>query len=386
MLFAAALLWSGLASALADVPPLPATPPDHIAFAQISDSAIRDPAALAKSRAFVWGAHLATVKSGVFGSYYYPSNRDFDKSHTFAWYRANRPDWVAYQCDRKMPAYDHVYSWGAYVPLDITRDDVRRSIMDEFIRPAIGSGFRIVALDNVSIANGAKRCGVWRNGEWLQQFQGTSRDDKFVEAILDYIGWLRREIHGQNAAVALNAKTYFENPEATARLIALADIWLDEGGFSSHCNKRIVDGAWKVKFDLARAAGSDRGYVSMNTLCVPYALAPPAELNWIVANFLLVRGAHSYLAVVGPGDSGKLLDYAGLDVPVGQPSGEPRSDGDVMLRDYEHGLVAVNPSSRRTVALALPPGTWTDQSGAVVAPELNLPPRSGIVLLKAGGR
>ena len=124
----------------------------------------------------------------------------------------------------------------------------------------------------------------------------------------------------------------------------------------------------------------------MNTLCGAYATTPPAELKWIVANFLLARGAQSYLAVLGPGDSGKLLDLSALDLPVGKPTGEPRSEDRLMVRDYERGMVAVNPSSRNTVALKPPAGSWTVSGSGAVAQELSLPPRSGLVLLKENPR
>jgi hypothetical protein len=334
-------------------------------------------------RAFLWGAQRPLRQTAVFATYYYPSNRDFDRNHTLAWYKGNHPDWVAYRCDKATPAYDHTYGWGAYVPLDITRPDVRDYILQTFLVPAITRGFDGIAYDNVSIENGAHRCGVWHGTQWVQQFDGESRDDRFAAALLDYIGWVRDEVHKRGAALALNAKLDAKQEALSGRLIALSDIWLDEGGFSNGCNPVIVGRVWRVKFDLAYQKAREGGYVSMNTLCQPFSQIDSQEASWIIANFLLVRGARSYLAVLGQGEGGRLLDYsAQWNPPIGQPLGPPRAVGPISVRDYEHGVVVVNPSSHAPASYDLPSGEWSALGTNQITGPVVLPPRSGLVLLR----
>src|SRR5205807_1278068 len=131
LLLAFALTLSSAAIAGSEVR-LPDAASDRVLFAQIFDSRIKDGGELVGHRAFVWGAVSPSPAPSVYATYYYPSNRDLDRSHTLEWYRKNRPDWVAYACDRRTPAYDHTYAWGAYVPLDITRLDVRNYILTTF--------------------------------------------------------------------------------------------------------------------------------------------------------------------------------------------------------------------------------------------------------------
>jgi hypothetical protein len=372
-----------VAGAAASAIPLPETATDRILYAQISDSHISQSALMVGRRTFIWGAGQPLRQPTIFATYYYPSNRDFDRSHTLAWYKKNHPDWVAYRCDKGTPAYDNTYGWGAYVPLDITRPDVRGYILQTFLAPAIARGFDGIAYDNVSIENGAHRCGVWHGTQWVQQFDGKSRDDRFAAAMLDYIGWVREEVHERGAALALNAKLDTEQEALSGRLIALSDIWLDEGGFSDGCAPVVVDRIWHAKFHMAYQKARESGYVSMNTLCQPFSQVEAQEASWIIANFLLIRGARSYLAVLGAGEAGRLLDYSERwNPPVGSPVGPPRSVGPLFVRDYAHGLVVVNPSSRAPASFDLPPGAWSSSAAHALTGPVELPPRSGLVLLR----
>jgi hypothetical protein len=378
------LLLTGLgAMPAAPMLPLPETATDRILFAQISDSHIPQSNLMVGRRAFLWGARRPLRQPAIFATYYYPSNRDFDRNHTFAWYKRNHPDWVAYRCDKATPAYDRTYAWGAYVPLDITRPDVRDYILQTFLVPAIAEGFEGIAYDNVSIENGAHRCGVWHGTQWVQQFDGRSRDDRFAAAVLDYIDWVRDEVHKRGAALVLNAKLDAAQEALSGRLIALSDIWLDEGGFSNGCAPVIADRIWRAKFHMAYQKARESGYVSMNTLCQPFSQVEPQEASWIIANFLLIRGARSYLAVLGAGEAGRLLDYSERwNPPVGSPVGRPRSIGPLFVRDYEHGVVVVNPSSRVPASFDLPPGEWSSSAAHALTSPVELPPRSGLVLLR----
>jgi lysophospholipase L1-like esterase len=370
---------------------------DRILFGQVFSRQIKTDSglkALAEQRGFIWGVDVGVVRHGGYGAAYYPSMRDFNQSRMFSggspvvhdlkWYQENKPEWVVYKADRTTAASGYKYDWGEFMPLDITRQDVREYILNTFLIPAIERGYPAIAFDNVMIHNLHKRCGVYRNGQWVQQYSGEVRDPVFAAAVMDYLRWMKREINARGAALALNAKVDPQQPEATWELIALADIWLDEGGFSNDSRKGIVDQPWEVRYNVSRLKAADGVYVGANTTGAKFEDIPESELTWILANFLLIRGERSYLSITGNEYTGELLSYPPeFNPPVGRPEGDSRKEGNVYVRDYQTGFVAVNPSSKESASFAVPSGNWTDRFGSKVSGTVTLTPRSGIILLKA---
>jgi lysophospholipase L1-like esterase len=375
---------------------LPKGARDRILFGQVFDREItadNELKALAEQRGFIWGAHYGVITKGGYGAAYYPSMRDFDQSrmfpggdpvvHDLKWYQENKPEWVVYKADRTTAASGYKYDWGEYMPLDITRQDVREYILKTFLIPAIEHGYPAIAFDNVMVHNLHRRCGVYRNGQWVQQYSGEVRDPVFAAAVMDYLRWMKREINSRGAALALNAKVDPQQPEATWELISLADIWLDEGGFSQDSRKGIVDQPWEVRYNVARLKAADGVYVGANTTGGTFEEIPESEITWILANFLLIRGERSYLSITGKKYTGELLPYPpSFNPPVGCPAGNSRKEGNVYVRDYQNGFVAVNPSSKEAASFITPAGSWKDRLGAEVSGTVVLGPRSGIVLLK----
>ena len=359
--------------------PLPPQTADHIGLAQIGRAHPGDLGAGVPGRAYVWGA---PQPGGVYSSFYVPANRDPDRSHDLAWFKANRPDWVVYKCDRTTPAYDHIYADGSLLPIDFTNPEVRAYVLERSIVPALRAGYPSIGFDNVTIANSAGKCGVWRNGAWVQLFSGSARDPAFTAAVLDYVGWLRDEVHKRGAAIALNAKLDKLQVEGTAKLVGTSDIWLDESGFSNDCRHTIVDNVWRQKLDLIAEKLRTGAYVSVNYLCEKAARDDPAELAWILANFLLIRQPESFLAIVDRSERKSAPDPARVDPPIGRPLEAARREGDIYVRRFSGGMVVVNPSAKRDAALTIPPGPWKGLDGAPWTPVASLPPRSGLVLLR----
>ena len=240
---------------------LPTLPDDDITFAQMNDSRTLDLDRSGGRVGFVWGS--LSPSSGGLGSRYYPIDRDLDRSHTAEWYATNASDQILYKCDQTTPASLYTYSWGSYSPIDISNPAVRQYVLNKYIGPALDSGYKVIALDNVSLRNDGKRCGIYRNGKWVQLYTGAPYDTAFSSAVLDYVGWLAGEIHARGGMLALNAKVDATNPELTRKLIALGDIWLEEAGNSRGCTARIADDLWRTRFALSRWAGQNMGWVSL---------------------------------------------------------------------------------------------------------------------------
>ena len=195
---------------------------------------------------------------------------------------------------------------------------------------------------------------------------------------------MKREINALGVAFVCNGKVDPKNPKTTWELISIPDIWLDEGGFSKGSRKDVVDWAWEVRYNIARLKAAEGGYVSANETEGKFEDIPESEITWILANFLLVRGEHSYLSITGEKYTGTLLPYPpSFNPPVGRPVGDSRKEGTLYMRDYQNGFVVVNPSSKESVFFAAPPGKWTDRLGRKTSDIITLPPRSGIILLKA---
>ncbi len=365
---------------------LPAEDFGTVMFAQITESRPLDLSASHGRIGFVWSAKDPSPANQAFANFYYPAFRDLDRGHTIAWYQQNRPDWVVYQCDRKTPAYDFVYSWGAYVPLDVSRTDVRDYIWKTYLGPAIAKGFRGISLDNVSLRNTVHRCGTWENAHWVAKYTGRPNDPAYAAAVMDYIGWIRTSVHDAGAALALNAKIDPGDLPGTKSLIALADIWLDEGGVSDGCRHRVVDDLWRLKFDLASWAAQSRAWVELDKTCAGPNELDTAEAVWISANFLLTREARSYLAAIRDGDVAGPLHYpAALNPPIGRPTGLAREMDNVWIRSYQSGMVVVNPASRRSVEFQVPPGRWKSVDGEKVGATVHMDPRSGAILIADEG-
>ncbi|MEU8397951.1 hypothetical protein AB0C28_22380 [Nonomuraea sp. NPDC048892] len=104
-LTAGALAWPGARTAKAASLVLPDPPANGIARGQIFDNQIPDKSVYAGLVDFVWGASTLAQPAGAVPSGYLPAFRDFDRTHTLAWYQANHPDWVVYQADRVTPAW-----------------------------------------------------------------------------------------------------------------------------------------------------------------------------------------------------------------------------------------------------------------------------------------
>ena len=369
---------------------------DRIHYAQVFQRNVitdGDLEALAKERDLVWGAKLGLVEKGGYGSSYYPSHRDFDQSRVFPggspvvrdleWYQKNQPEWVVYQADKKTPAYGFVYEWGGYMGLDITRQDVREYILNTFLVPAIDRGWSCIAFDNVALDNQHKRVGVYHNGKWVQLYSGERRDSVYAEDMMDYLLWVKREVNVRGVPLMLNGKVDPQRPERTWELVASADIWFDEGAFSNHAKKKVVDKSWELRYVISSMKAADGYYVGANSTGVEFEEIPDDEIDWILANFLLVRGKNSFLSITGDRYTGYLLSYPpSFDPPVGLPQSDSYKKGELYMRNYENGFIAVNPSSKASLSFTPPSGCWEDRLGNIIGDKIVLTPRSGTVLLK----
>ena len=369
-------------SAAAAGPVLPDPPASGIARAQIFDNQVPDRSVYAGLVYFVWGASSLAQPAGAVSCGYLPAFRDYDRTHTLAWFQANHPDWVVYQADRTTPAYE--FGNTTYLPIDFTNPAVRTYYYDTYVQPLVDAGYPVVGFDNVGTFNGYGNCGHFdAAGTWVQQFSGERVDDTWAAAVLDWLGYLAGRLHAAGVGIAANL-TWNASVKTADMLqaVGLVDVYVDEQGFTAHRVANYNDQAWQDKFDFVRQVAPGTAYVSINqTATADLADASTAQVDWVIANYLLYRERRSMLALCGDQQYHVFLDRLELHTDIGSPTAAPSVDaGGARVRSYTGGLAVVNPSSTQTTTTALPAGTWTDLHGTTFTGQIVLPPNSGTAL------
>jgi len=370
----------------------------------------------------LWGAASLSQPSPVVPGHYIPYARDPNRSSvstdSLAWYVANHPDWVVYQCDSNgnpltpansiySTAYGYLYTSGSttYInmPLDITNPSLRNYYFNTFVLPYIQAGWQEIDLDNIALTNWDSRCGVYNSsGTWVQQYAGSSNstDAAYEAAVLSWIQWLTAQIHSYGVGVVGNL-TFPQGRNTLlpifTQLVNTVDMWIDEGGFTNHQDANINDAYWATKFNFIRT-NSSRYYAPISktttgtSMISPtpsgYTAASQAQIDWSIANFLLVREVHTMLSVSGVNDFGSFVDNATMNINLGSPSAAPvQLTSGVWERVYTGGLVLVNPSSTVTGVAALgnsgsSSGYWKDTNGNIYnAGQISMSPNTGVMLM-----
>jgi hypothetical protein len=363
---------------------LPNPPAGGIGRGQVFDNSIADRSVYAGLVQFVWGASSLAQPAGAVPSAYMPAFRDFDKTHTLAWYQDNHPDWVAYK-----PGGDEVaWEFGntTYVPLDFQNPDVRTFYWNSFVQPKIDAGYPIIAFDNVCTFNGYGNAGHYHGSQWVQQYIGGTQgrvDPAWSAAVLDWMSYLSQRLHAAGIGMAANITwAASATPADMLEAVSLVDVYVDEQGFTVHRPGNYNDDAWKDKYDFTRQIAGQTLHLAINqTTEETLATATQEQIDWAVANYLLYREQKSMMTLCGVGEYHVFVDCPQLHTDIGAPSAAPVEDASgAYTRRYQRGMTLVNKSSTATAVVTLPSGTWTDLHGHTVSGQLSMPPNTGSVL------
>jgi hypothetical protein len=328
----------------------------------------------------VWGSKYPTQPEGVYNLYYYPFDRDRDGGtgglhHDITWFLANHPDWIEYTCDRKTPAYEY---GDPNVPLDITNPAVIDYMMQTYIIPAIEEGYQGIAFDNVDFNNNGYRCGVWRDGEWVGQ-------SNYIDNILAWASSMYPRLHALYASVAMNFPYDVNNPAESDKIYQNLDIAVDERGFTNWGRSKddYLSGiSWLTNMQALQSLDAlGKGFVSINEMPEVFDAVSQAEKQWTLANYLLVKGRYSYIAITGVQEYGIIFTTPEYSAAIGHALNAMYLSQDVYMRDYSNGLAIVNPASSQSFAITLVPDIYQDLYGNNVD-TITLEPHSGIVLLR----
>ena len=381
-------------------PPLPSTQ-NNIHLGIAFDYNVSDPRTLAARVDYIFGGYFVDWNVGPAPPVrhidaYLPFDTDpypqYIRGHSLSAWKAIHPDWIVYRCDRKTPAY---YGPGSTnIPLDFTNPAVRawqvKQIGELFAQGAQGVGF-----DDFTFANFDDRCGVYRNGVWTPLgYPGSwQRNNKYTA---DMISWLRAisawiRLHYPTKIITVSINVNASGLAAFEQAVPYVDMVFDEGGFTSFGGNNLSGSAWQQEVDALEFLNANGRAFDVNALVNARsdATVTPAEINWVLANYLLVKGAHSYTyiyAAKAPGSSngaagyGEFYDRPQYHVPIGRPTSHRFQSYGVQLRYYSGGLAIVNPSPTATYTVLLG-ATYRDPFGHTYTTSVTLPPTTGIVLL-----
>jgi len=379
--------------------PLPVTPPNGVARAQIFDGGTSqaDMLTYAGRVDFTWGArYLDWQPADVLPSRYvqpeivYSHNPPTDwQQYDLAWFQANHPDWIMYRNDRTTPAYGS----GTWVPIDLTNPAVRSWHFTTIIQPHIDLGWPVIAMDGMLAWNFTARAGHYdAAGAWVQQYTGATLDAQYADDKIDYVQWVVGQLHAQGIAAAGNifmhrAATAMEY-EKSLLIAAELDIVIDEGGIVAHGlthgTNGMADQDWRDHYDYIRAISALGKAIAVvdETSVADGAAAPDSEVAYSVANYFLYKesGVMLYLG----SHYGPFLERDELDTDIGVAAEPPvELSSGAWRRQYSDGLTLVNPTATPGgVTVTLPAGTYHDLSGATVTGSVHLDPVSGTVLTR----
>jgi hypothetical protein len=363
-----------------------AEPPDttkNIHVALIFNNLVAKPEDEIGKVDLVWGSKFPTQPEGVYNFYYYPFDRDKDLGtggthHDIAWFLTNHPDWIEYTCDKKTPAYEYN---DPNVPLDITNPAVIDYMMRTYILPAIQKGYPGIAFDNVDFGNNGYRCGIWKDGKWVKQ-------TNYIGEVLTWAFEMYSSLHAMDISVAMNFPYDLNHKTESNELYHYLDIAVDERGFTNRGQSKngyYSGSAWLTDMQAMQSLDAmGKGFVSINEMPEAFAQVSQAEKQWALANYLLVKGKLSYIAITGIQEYNRILTTPEYSAAVGHALHPMYKSQGVYMRDFSNGKAIVNPSSNESFTISLPPGIYQDLYGINVD-TITLEPHSGIVLLGKTG-
>lgn len=333
----------------------------------------------------VWAAGAPQSVPGAFVMSYNPSDRigdgDNGPLYSIDWFKQHHPDWIVYKCDQATPAY----SFGEpNTPLDITNPQVLQFLMAQEIVPQIKAGYQGIGFDNIGPNNSWERCGHFdAQHHWVPLYSGLIHDLAFQQSVLSWGKAMYSMIKQASAQmkVAMNFSFDYQSWNFWGQMLANVDFVTDEGGFTNFGAigfPYVADSEWSNYIAFLQSVQSqNKGLFEIDE--EPNTAVSSAQMQWALANYLLVKGHSTYLTVVGYQQYGQFYDHPEYHIQIGSPTGAMTSAGCASERPYTHGIAIVNSSSTMSCTVTLP-HAYKTLAGATVS-TLNMAAHSGAVLL-----
>jgi hypothetical protein len=335
---------------------------------------------------YIWGGdsdkvaawHAANPK--LIDTMYMPFNQDGTGCDINCW-KASHPDWVLYLCDRTTPSTISGYS---ALDLDFSNPAVQSWQMAQ-IKTAASQGYDGIAFDNFWLDNRRGACGIWRNGVWVQLYNGTRTDAKYTSDVLTWLHNMYTAMHSLPKPMLLVPNYIYDravtDPQGQ-QVIANIDAALNEEA-SSNWGYNETDGQWLNITQWASALQqAGKAYYAISGF-TPLATT---GVQWALSTYLMEKAQASAVYIgLTSGSYGTDAWRSEYTAPIGRACGAMTQQQQwVYVRTFATGLAVTNIESSNTYQYTLPAGTYTDLYGNAVSGTITLAPHSGIVLLKQG--
>ena len=382
--------------------------------------------AAAKNTTAVWGAgdgdagaSAATWRAGnpnLSAIQYFVQPTDYNpiSHHNLAWFQANHPDWVVYDCDsNNQPTHVVAYQPGlpSDVPLDIHNADVVQYQIQTVADFAIAHGANAIGADQTLFfdydgkqAPGFYGCGIYQNGAFVRRWGASgggfpNHDPQWNHDVSAWAATAKQILNTNPTYVAHHLKLFVNHPAGNLanadeqKLIANVDGMVDETGFVDYGNYASVPSLFptalaymeyvqrqsKAILMTAKFSGSLNGDSSDNGLTA-------SQVAYAIGSYLIGNEGNASLFIT-PGPYGAVYNYpqiATINSQLGTSCGGYINAGSAYVRKFSHGMVVVNPST--TSATLTLNGIYSDVMGrGVTGTTLNVSPANAYILLGTGG-
>ncbi len=395
--------------------PLPAT--GALTLLQVFDTEMNAVQATAAAHqvTWVWGAgagrHGATAAAWLAGNpnlipilYTYQGVDDpnidpntIGGSH-LAWFQANHPDWIVYDCDtQNRPTTTVAYQpqLSKAVPLDISNPDVVTYQIRVAGLAAIHRGDSAIGTDQTVFFDfdgrqqpGWYGCGVYTG----PNFTGFTRrwgaggggfpnnDPKWASDVATWVRLAKQVLTTDSSLAPHHLRLVVNHPTGDMAdpneqtLAQYADANLDEQGFADYGNY-VRGGLLGKTLRFMTSWQSHATFLAIDKFnptsrgCCATVGISPSELSWAIGSFLLGDLGHAaFYVTTGPyGVASSFPEYATVDARIGAACGPYASSGSLYFRRFSGGYVAANDStSSVTASLPLPASSYVDMEGRAV--------------------
>ncbi len=381
---------------------------------------------IAKATSAVWGAGDgnagATAKTWVNANpslsaiQYFVQGTDYNpiSHHNLAWFQANHPDWVVYDCDgNNRPTKIVAYQPGLAgdVPLDITNPDVIAYQIETVGYFAIAHGANAIGADQTLFfdydggqAPGYYGCGVYKDGNFVRRWGSNgagfpNRDQKWNHDVAAWVETAKAVLTTDPTLAAHHLKLFVNHPAGSTnngdekKLIANVDGLVDETGFIDYGHYPTVPSLFptalsymeyvqkqgKMILETAKFSGSLNGDSSNFGLTA-------SQVAYAIGSYLIGNEGKASLFIT-PGPYGAVYKFPQINTinsQLGTSCGSYTTAGPAYVRKFTHGMVVVNPSTR-TTSISLG-GTYSDAMGRGLAgTTLTVGPANAYILLGNSG-
>ncbi len=181
-----------------------------------------------------------------------------------------------------------------------------------------------IAFDNVNLDNTASqgRCGVWMTDshgskvwKYLYGDAQSIHGPVYAKTVVNWAKFMYSAVHNYQARATMEMNFCPDNGGVTSQSLAFneqllpyTDLAFSEGAYTDGPNGYTTDGNWQLEAGFSHdIAVQKKGQLLVFNF--DYHNLTREQKQWVVANYLLVKGAHSYVYIARSSNSGSNYGY-----------------------------------------------------------------------------